>query len=45
MSRLYDFPVLLNLLLPGLVDLASSTWVRLKRRQALQSPGLPPPGA
>jgi NADP-dependent 3-hydroxy acid dehydrogenase YdfG len=45
MSRLYDFPVLLNLLLPGLVDLASSTWVRLKRRKALQSPGLPPPGA
>jgi hypothetical protein len=31
-SRLYDVPVFLNRLFPGLVDLFSSTWVWWKRR-------------
>jgi NADP-dependent 3-hydroxy acid dehydrogenase YdfG len=35
MSRLYDLPVLLNMIAPGLVDLASSLWVRWKRRKEL----------
>jgi NADP-dependent 3-hydroxy acid dehydrogenase YdfG len=35
MSRLYDIPVALNLLFPGLVDLFSSWWVRFKRRREL----------
>jgi NADP-dependent 3-hydroxy acid dehydrogenase YdfG len=36
LSRLYDVPVFFNLVFPGFVDLASSTWVRLKRREALK---------
>jgi hypothetical protein len=36
MSRLYDFPVALDNLFPGLVDFAVSTWVRLKRRGELR---------
>jgi NADP-dependent 3-hydroxy acid dehydrogenase YdfG len=36
LSRIYDFPVLLNMLVPGLVDRFSSLWVRLKRRQEFQ---------
>jgi hypothetical protein len=35
-SRLYDVPAVLNRMFPGLVDLASSTWVRWKRRDELQ---------
>jgi NADP-dependent 3-hydroxy acid dehydrogenase YdfG len=38
LSRLYDVPVVLNKLFPGLVDLLSATWVRLKRRDELQKP-------
>jgi short-subunit dehydrogenase len=36
LSRLYDIPVVFNLLIPGFVDFLSSTWVRLKRKDALQ---------
>jgi NADP-dependent 3-hydroxy acid dehydrogenase YdfG len=36
LSRLYDVPVVLNKLSPGLVDFLSSSWVRLKRRDELQ---------
>ena len=36
LSRLYDLPVILNKLFPGLVDLASSTWVRWKRRDEMK---------
>lgn len=35
MSRLYDLPVLLNMLVPGVVDLFISLWVRWKRRREL----------
>ena len=38
LSRLYDAPVVLNKLTPGLVDTLSSTWVRLKRREELREP-------
>jgi NADP-dependent 3-hydroxy acid dehydrogenase YdfG len=38
LSRLYDVPVVLNKLFPGLVDFLTSTWVRLKRREELQEP-------
>ena len=37
LSRIYDIPVLLNMLLPGLVDRFSSLWVRLKRSK--EQPG------
>jgi NADP-dependent 3-hydroxy acid dehydrogenase YdfG len=36
LSRLYDVPVILNRLFPGLVDFASSTWVRFKRKDELR---------
>jgi NADP-dependent 3-hydroxy acid dehydrogenase YdfG len=36
LSRLYDVPVLLNLLFPGLVDFLSSTWIRSKRKDELR---------
>jgi NADP-dependent 3-hydroxy acid dehydrogenase YdfG len=32
-SRLYEFPILLNKLFPELVDWVSSTWVRRKQKQ------------
>jgi short-subunit dehydrogenase len=32
-SRLYDLPVMLNKLFPGLVDLISKSWVRSKRKK------------
>ena len=32
-SRMYDVPVLLNRLFPGVVDWVSSTWVRWKRKK------------
>jgi NADP-dependent 3-hydroxy acid dehydrogenase YdfG len=35
LSRLYDFPVLANLLFPGLVDRVSALWVRYKRRSEM----------
>jgi NADP-dependent 3-hydroxy acid dehydrogenase YdfG len=35
LSRLYDVPVILNSLSPGLIDVLSSTWVRLKRKGEL----------
>ena len=34
-SRLYDFPVLLNKLFPEVVDWISETWVRRKRKKEL----------
>src|SRR5215212_11155713 len=34
-SRLYEVPVLLNKLFPGVVDWVSSTWVRRKRKEEL----------
>jgi len=37
LSRLYDVPVILNKLFPGFADWATSTWVRLKRRDELQA--------
>lgn len=36
MSRIYDLPVLVNMLVPEAIDLFSSIWVRLKRRQELK---------
>lgn len=42
LSRLYDVPVVLNKLFPGLVDLLSSTWVRWHRREALGRAHLSP---
>jgi hypothetical protein len=42
LSRLYDVPAVLNKVLPGLVDFLSSTWVRFKRREALQEAHLHP---
>jgi NADP-dependent 3-hydroxy acid dehydrogenase YdfG len=38
LSRLYDLPVLLNMLVPGVVDRFSSIWVKLKRRKQLVGP-------
>jgi hypothetical protein len=35
MSRLYDFPVLLNKLFPDFVDWISENWVRNKRKDEL----------
>jgi NADP-dependent 3-hydroxy acid dehydrogenase YdfG len=35
MSRLYDFPVLLNAVFPGFVDWTSATWIRHKRKDEL----------
>jgi NADP-dependent 3-hydroxy acid dehydrogenase YdfG len=37
LSRIYDIPVLLNMLVPGLVDWFSSLWVKLKRSR--EGPG------
>ena len=37
-SRVYEVPVLLNKLLPGLVDRISEAWVRRKRKEELPSP-------
>ncbi|MDQ2690998.1 MAG: SDR family oxidoreductase [Chloroflexota bacterium] len=37
-SRLYDVPVLLNQLFPGVVDWVSATWVRRKQRKELSPP-------
>jgi short-subunit dehydrogenase len=39
LSRLYDVPVILDKLVPWLVDWASATWVRMKRREELQKVG------
>jgi NADP-dependent 3-hydroxy acid dehydrogenase YdfG len=36
-SRLYDLPVALNKLSPGLMDTLSSLWVRWKRREELRA--------
>ena len=33
MSRIYDVPVLINTLFPGVMDWASATWVRRKQRE------------
>lgn len=35
MSHLYDVPVLVNKLSPGLIDWMSSTWIRIKRKKEL----------
>lgn len=35
LSRLYDVPVLVNQLFPGLVDLFTSLWVRMKRKSEI----------
>lgn len=45
LSRLYDVPAVLNKLAPGLIDLASSTWVRFKRKDALAKAPAPAHGA
>jgi short-subunit dehydrogenase len=34
-SRLYDVPVLINKLFPGVIDRFSSTWVRYKRKKEI----------
>lgn len=36
-SRLYDVPVLINTLFPGVVDAISTTWVRSKRKDEVPS--------
>jgi len=41
LSRLYDVPVALNLVFPGLVDRFFLYWVRSKRRPELQQPSMP----
>lgn len=35
LGRLYDFPVMLNIFLPGLIDLIASIWVRNHRTEVL----------
>ncbi|HET7009328.1 MAG TPA: SDR family oxidoreductase [Anaerolineales bacterium] len=38
-SRLYDLPVLVNKVFPGLVDAVSAAWVRRQRRKDLRTVG------